>query len=234
MALIRRWYRDGMANCRDCRRCAASPRRPTCPRPARLGRARRRGAARAVVHLSPAVDDRGGVPRAVRPATSAAGVAFSVGVVGQRDHHAAARSLRAALPERVYVWINARSSRSPGRRRRARRVARDRPAVRRQHGALAEPGQGVRRRRARDQRRRRRHDATRHFIAEGRSSNLYEPGWERALAPRPCSNDDCHCYIGYAHLDYLELDKVYAGGLLERVPTRDARAGRVRLPQLRS
>ncbi|MEO0844412.1 MAG: radical SAM protein, partial [Cyanobacteria bacterium J06643_5] len=33
-----------------------------------------------------------------------------------------------------------------------------------------------------------------------------------------CSNDTCHCHIGYVHLDYLELDKVFGDGILERIP----------------
>jgi MoaA/NifB/PqqE/SkfB family radical SAM enzyme len=37
----------------------------------------------------------------------AAGVRYSVGVVGQREHHAAALAVRAALPPETYVWINA-------------------------------------------------------------------------------------------------------------------------------
>ena len=69
-----------------------------------------------------------------------------------------------------------------------------------------------------------------HFIAEP-IGNVYEPAWRDALVPRPCSNVDCHCHIGYVHLDYLELDKVFAGGLLERIPVPEARRGRgVSLP----
>jgi hypothetical protein len=34
----------------------------------------------------------------------------------------------------------------------------------------------------------------------------------------PFANATCHCHIGYVHLDELELNKVVAGGILERIP----------------
>jgi hypothetical protein len=68
-----------------------------------------------------------------------------------------------------------------------------------------------------------------HFIAEP-IGNLYEPDWQRALGPRPCTNVDCHCHIGYVHLDYLGLDVTFRDGLLERIPTPAARARGFRLP----
>jgi hypothetical protein len=57
-----------------------------------------------------------------------------------------------------------------------------------------------------------------HFIAE-RIGNLYADDWETALAPRPCTNERCGCHIGYVHLEYLELDKVFGAGILERIPS---------------
>jgi len=68
-----------------------------------------------------------------------------------------------------------------------------------------------------------------HFIAEP-IGNLYAAEWRSALVPRACTNVDCHCHIGYVHLDYLELGKVFASGLLERIPVPEARMGGVRLP----
>jgi hypothetical protein len=58
-----------------------------------------------------------------------------------------------------------------------------------------------------------------HFIRE-RIGNIYDDDWERALQPRDCTNDTCGCHIGYVHLDYLELDKVFGAGILERVPAQ--------------
>ena len=45
------------------------------------------------------------------------------------------------------------------------------------------------------------------------------------LLPRPCT---CGCHIGYVHLDYLELHKVFGAGL-ERIPT-DLSAARISSP----
>jgi hypothetical protein len=158
----------------------------------------------------------------------AAGIRYSVGVVGQREHHAAAVALRAALPEATYVWINAVKALEysaeeiaawraidPLFELNTRRYPSRGRACGAGERAIAVDGDGTMRRC--------------HFIAEP-IGNLYAPDWQRALAPRACTQEDCHCHIGYVHLDYLELDKVYAGGLLERVPVPEARAGGVRLP----
>jgi hypothetical protein len=161
----------------------------------------------------------------------ARGVAYSVGVVGSPEHLEAARALRRALPADTYVWINAVKAQGYtadeiaaweaidplfriNTRRWPSRGARCGAGER----AISVDGDGTMRRC--------------HFIAEP-IGNLYDAAWRDALAPRACTNEDCHCHIGYVHLDYLELDKVYAGGLLERVPVPEARRGGVRLPVLR-
>ena len=56
-----------------------------------------------------------------------------------------------------------------------------------------------------------------HFIKEP-IGNIYDQDWEEVLQERDCSNETCHCHIGYVHLDYLELDKVFGDGILERIP----------------
>jgi hypothetical protein len=158
------------------------------------------------------------------------GIHYSVGVVGQREYAGAARSLRAALPAATYVWINAVKALGYA----ADEVALWRsidplfelnnqryPSLGRACGAgeraITVDGDGTMRRC--------------HFIADP-IGNLYAADWERALTPRACTQIDCHCHIGYVHLDHLELDRVYAGGLLERIPVPEARAGGVRLPVL--
>lgn len=160
-----------------------------------------------------------------------AGVQFSVGVVGQREHLAAARALRAALPASVYVWINAVKALAYTDDERAAWAAID-PLFElnthrypsRGHAcgagerAITVDGDGTIRRC--------------HFIADP-LGNLYADDLATVLRPRACTNADCHCHIGYVHLDYLELAKVFATGFLERVPTPEARAsGGVRLPIL--
>ncbi len=162
---------------------------------------------------------------------SDAGVRYSVGVVGQRAYADAARSLRAALPADVYVWINAVKALAydeaelagwaaidPLFRLNAERWPSQGKACGAGERAITVDGDGTMRRC--------------HFIAQP-IGNLYERGWRDALVPRACTNVDCHCHIGYVHLDYLELHKVFATGLLERVPVPEARRGGVSLPMIR-
>jgi MoaA/NifB/PqqE/SkfB family radical SAM enzyme len=152
-----------------------------------------------------------------------AGVRYSVGIVGQREHHAAAVAMRAALPEATYVWINAVKALGYDADEVARwraidplfelnnqRYASLGRACGAGERAITVDGDGAMRRC--------------HFISET-IGNIYDDDWQRALQPRACTQVDCHCHIGYVHLDYLELDKVYAGGLLERIPVPEARAG---------
>ncbi|MBA3541447.1 MAG: radical SAM protein [Deltaproteobacteria bacterium] len=156
------------------------------------------------------------------------GIHFSVGVVGQREYLDAARAMRAALPAETYLWINAVKalaytadehaaweSIDPLFAINARRWPSLGKACGAGERAITVDGDGVMRRC--------------HFIAEP-IGNLYDADWQRALAPRACTQVDCHCHIGYVHLDYLELDKVFATGLLERVPVPEARRAGIRLP----
>lgn len=159
----------------------------------------------------------------------AAGVQYSVGVVGQREYADAARALRAALPASTYLWINAVKALAYTDDEIAAWIAID-PLFRINlqrwpsfgaacgagERAITVDGEGTMRRC--------------HFIANP-IGNFYDDDWREALLPRPCTNQDCHCHIGYVHLDYLELHKVFATGLLERVPVPEARdAPGLRLP----
>ncbi len=146
-------------------------------------------------------------------------VRFSVGVVGfpQFKHEIAA--LRRELPEHVYLWINAVKRELPNLSVEDRdffnsidplfhlntqhypSFGRD---CRAGKSVISVDGDGSMRRC--------------HFIKEP-IGNIYEPNFETALFDRTCTNQDCHCHIGYVHLDYLELDKVFGSGILERIPT---------------
>lgn len=146
------------------------------------------------------------------------GVRFSAGVVGFSKFKDAIASLRHELPSHVYLWINA--------------VKRELPQLSeadQQFFELIDPlfhlnthyypsygkscragasvisvdGNGTVRRC--------------HFIKEP-IANIYDPNFEAALFERPCTNETCHCHIGYVHLDYLELDQVFGSGILERIP----------------
>jgi MoaA/NifB/PqqE/SkfB family radical SAM enzyme len=146
------------------------------------------------------------------------GVAFSVGMVGLRQYADEIEAMRQALPERVYLWINAykRISDYYTAADRARFEAVD-PlfSINNQYhpsrGAwcragdtvIAVDGEGVIRRC--------------HFIREP-IGDLYQPDWERALRPRLCTNVTCGCHIGYVHLPHLGLEAVFGDGILERIP----------------
>lgn len=162
----------------------------------------------------------------------AAGVGYSVGVVAQHAHAAAARALRAALPPETYVWINAVKALvyteaeiagwetiDPLFRVNLPRWPSQGAPCGAGERAITVDGDGTMRRC--------------HFI-ETPIGNFYDASWREALVPRACTNADCHCHIGYVHLDYLELDKVFASGLLERIPVPEARrAAGLQLPILR-
>jgi MoaA/NifB/PqqE/SkfB family radical SAM enzyme len=154
----------------------------------------------------------------------AAGVQYSVGVVGQREYADAALALRAALPESTYLWINAVKALEytaeeiagwtaidPLFRINVQRWPSFGAACGAGERAITVDGDGVMRRC--------------HFIKDA-IGNFYADDWRDSLKPRPCTNVDCHCHIGYVHLDYLELHKVFATGLLERVPVPEARAAK--------
>lgn len=163
----------------------------------------------------------------------AAGVQYSVGVVGQREYADAARALRAALPASTYLWINAVkalrytadeiaawTALDPLFELNVQRWPSRGSACGAGQRAITVDGDGTMRRC--------------HFIKDA-IGNFYDDHWRAALVPRPCTNTDCHCHIGYVHLDYLELDKVFATGLLERVPVPEARrATGLRLPVVTS
>ena len=228
-ALIRRWYQDGLVELSQLpqvRRCAAQTNLSgpldwvAAANPDRL-------ALWCTYHPEWTTLD---AFLAQTHVLSDAGVHYSVGVVGQREYGDAARALRAALPADVYLWINAVKALAYDASEIAAWEAIDPlfrinverwPSLGKSCGAgeraITVDGGGTMRRC--------------HFIAEP-IGNIYEPGWRDALVPRSCTNFDCHCHIGYVHLDYLELDKMFADGLLERVPVPAARRGGISLPIL--
>ena len=157
------------------------------------------------------------------------GVRFSVGVVGFPAHRPHIEAIRGALPSSVYVWINAVKKLGPTYtpddlkffesvdplfRFNLTPHPSKGQACQAGESVISVDGDGTARRC--------------HFIASP-IGNLYDAHFESALTPRACSNDTCGCHIGYVHLDYLELHKVFGTGLLERIPT-DVRATRISSP----
>ncbi|WP_338894481.1 STM4011 family radical SAM protein [Streptomyces sp. TG1A-60] len=152
---------------------------------------------------------------------SGAGIRFSVGIVGLPEHLEHARRLRRELPAEVYLWVNAAEGRtytdeeaalwgdldplfhfSRHPHRSAGRLCRTGSTV------VSVDGEGTVRRC--------------HFVRAG-LGNLYDGSFRAALAPRPCPLTVCDCHIGYVHLETLPLYDVFAGGVLERVPSMDVR-----------
>ncbi len=152
------------------------------------------------------------------------GVRFSVGVVGIRESLETIETLRAQLPESVYLWVNAFDRRGPGyyppdtlERLTAvdplfplnlRRYRSKGQACRTGHTVISVDGDGTARRC--------------HFI-ETPIGNLYDPDFETWLQPTPCTRGVCDCHIGYVHLNRLEPSGVdpyelFGDGVLERIP----------------
>ncbi|MEV0298789.1 STM4011 family radical SAM protein [Nocardia sp. NPDC050710] len=149
------------------------------------------------------------------------GIRFSVGIVGLPEHLEHARRLRADLPDHIYLWVNAAEGHSYTDEQASTWTELDPlfPFSRHPHRSAGLPcrtgssvlsvdGDGTVRRC--------------HFVREP-LGNLYDNSYRRALAPRPCPLAVCDCHIGYIHLETLPLYDVFAGGVLERIPTVDAR-----------
>ncbi|MEU1469287.1 STM4011 family radical SAM protein [Streptomyces sp. NPDC005761] len=144
------------------------------------------------------------------------GIRHSVGVVGLEGHLGEARRLRAALPDEVYLWVNAAEGHTYTDGEAERWTAIDPlfPYSRHPHRSAGVPcrtgesvisvdGEGTVRRC--------------HFVRTG-LGNLYDGSYRAALTPRACPLAVCDCHIGYVHLETLPLYDVFAGGVLERIP----------------
>lgn len=152
------------------------------------------------------------------------GARISVGTVGLRMLKDEIVALRGELPPEIYLWINAvknpwgpRHDHPPERytpqelalfesidpyfRHNLHEHASLDKSCRCGQSVVTVDGSGVVRRCP--------------YVAEpiGRLDDL-----EAALAPRPCPNLTCGCYIGYVHMPELGLYEVYGDGVLERIP----------------
>jgi hypothetical protein len=157
----------------------------------------------------------------------ALGIRYSVGIVGLREHFGEIAAMRKALPQDVYLWINA-YKRQPNyySASEVEMLAavdpwfgvnlHDYPSLGRScragHQAIAVDARGTVRRC--------------HFIDQP-IGNLYEGDLDRILAPRLCTRPVCACHIGYVHLEELRMEEIYGDGILERIPIASSRA---RLP----
>jgi len=150
----------------------------------------------------------------------ARGVRYSVGIVGLREHFVDMEALRSALSPEVYLWVNAYKRQadyySLEELERVRAVdslfdlnATYHPslgkACRAGLDAFTVDGEGTLRRC--------------HFI-KAPLGNVYEEELDALLGPSPCSQETCGCYIGYVHLEHLDLYQTYGAGVMERIPAR--------------
>ncbi len=153
------------------------------------------------------------------------GVPYSVGMVGLRDHIGEIETLRAELPGDVYLWVNAyrQSGDYYSDAELELLIAIDplfshnlRPHVsldeycRAGETVISVEGSG---------------DARRCHFVDQIIGNLYDPGFEKVLRRRRCTNATCHCHIGYVHLEKLKLYDVFGPNVLERIPVRFAGRG---------
>ena len=145
-------------------------------------------------------------------------VRYSVGIVGKREHLDEVETLRRDLPRNAYLWVNAyrvaphrysdddvarltavdplftlnnRSYRSLGR------------ACGAGESVISVDADGA---------------AQRCHFVKTPIGNIYDPDFDQALRPRPCSAAACHCHIGYSHLKDLDLQELFGTGFLERRP----------------
>jgi hypothetical protein len=149
----------------------------------------------------------------------AAGIRYSVGVVGLREHFDAIEELRRVLRPEVYLWINAFKRESnyyrPEEINRLlavdpyfhwnlhRYASRGKPCCAGETTFTVDGDGNVRRC---------------HFV-DGIIGNIYEENFDDCLKPRTCPAAACGCHIGYIHRPVLKLNGLYGEGLLERIPS---------------
>lgn len=63
-----------------------------------------------------------------------------------------------------------------------------------------------------------------HFIKQP-IGNIYSDDFDSQLRPSPCTNNSCGCFIGYVHMDKLNLYETLKDGILERVLDRSVDFG---------
>ncbi|MGC3961071.1 MAG: STM4011 family radical SAM protein [Verrucomicrobiota bacterium] len=149
----------------------------------------------------------------------AAGIRYSVGVVGLREHFDAIEQLRQNLRPEIYLWVNAYKRQpdyyqpeeisrlqaiDPYFHWNLHRYSSGGKSCTAGETSFTVDGDGQVRRC--------------HFI-EAVIGNIYAADFPKCLAPRLCSNATCGCHIGYVHRPELEMGSLYDQGLLERIPT---------------
>ena len=148
------------------------------------------------------------------------GIRFSAGAVGVKKHFTHIQELRKKLPASVYLWINAYKHQPNYYNESDLKfleeidpLFRDNLHYYKSLGQNCQAGSSVISIEGNG-------DLYRcHFIKEKRG-NIFHDSIDSLLKKEPCTNDTCHCHIGYIYLDYLQLSAVYRTGMLERIPEK--------------
>ncbi|CAM2069636.1 Radical SAM protein [Sulfidibacter corallicola] len=146
------------------------------------------------------------------------GIPYSVGMVGLHAYLDEIEEMRAALPAHRYLWVNA-YKREPNYYTEAmvarlsavdpyfpinnRRHTSEGRSCRAGHTSFTVDEKGEVRRC--------------HFIPAV-VGNIGDGDIAEKLVKSPCTNASCGCYIGYIHLNHLNLESVYGDGLVARIP----------------
>jgi len=144
------------------------------------------------------------------------GIPFSVGSVGVRSAFDRIDSLRRALPEEVYLWVNAfKDRKNYYEEHEIQRLRAIDPLFELNLPDYASLGQSCR-------------TGESVFFVQGPGivkrcysdrrviGHLYRDGLEGLSQQRPCGMKSCGCYIGYVHMPELNMESHYGDGLLER------------------
>ena len=144
------------------------------------------------------------------------GIRFSVGMVGNRDELDEIATMRAALPDNIYLWVNANRDEQADYRPQELEQLQQIDALFEQNlhqypsfgkecntgsSVITVDGSGEIHRC--------------HFVKQP-LGNLYDGSF--LPTTEICPKLSCDCHIGYIHMPHLQLGEVYRDGLLERIP----------------
>ncbi len=144
------------------------------------------------------------------------GIRFSVGMVGNRDELDEIAAMRAALPDNIYLWVNANRDEQADYRPQELEQLQQIDALFEQNlhqypsfgkecntgsSVITVDGSGEIHRC--------------HFVKQP-LGNLYNGSF--LPTTETCPKLSCDCHIGYIHMPHLQLGEVYGDGLLERIP----------------
>ncbi len=145
-------------------------------------------------------------------------VRFSVGTVGLKSDLDLIEALRKALPESIYLWVNAyKDEANYYADQDIRRIMQVDPLFdinRQNYPSMGEDCDSGHHSFMVD------HlgDVQRCHLIKDKFANIYDDDFARHLQPRVCGIERCDCHIGYIHLKKLKLHQVFKHGMVERIP----------------